>query len=378
MKRDVIIACFSIPAQKAGRVLVDGANWEGNAPYVWNFQDDQDDKAQIRDKAFISAARKIRAAALAKGGTGLVPYILNDAMRLGKFTQVGRVALVTFSAGNSAARFIMANPSDQQLIDTFISLDSTMFQRQPDGSVAEPNAEGMGWYQYAAYGISGFDASSMSIYLHTDIINKDPSVLSTGDSAKMVFAELRRLQDSMASVRDWSIPSPLDFNPLYELPRLNNSPRLWATSGENITEIDRVGNNIRLRLPSPAAPSAKCLGYKVTTAAGCAHVACANDFQRAIYDTFLAPRWRNPEKFSCLGPECIRPFTPTTPLSGFGAYGSFTETTVVPTSKEVNMAALTAQWDAMGLPRWDLIYSGAAAVGAAALAGAVSYFFLKD
>lgn len=378
MKRDVIIACFSIPAQKAGRKLVDGTNWEGNAPYVWNLQDDPDDKSQIRDKAFISTARKIRAAALAKGGTGLVPYILNDAMGRGKFTQVGRVALVTFSAGNSAARFIMANPSDQQLIDTFISLDSTAFQRQPDGSVAEPNAEGMGWYQYAAYGISGFDASSMSIYLHTDIVNKEPSMMSTGDSAKMVFAELRRVQDSMASVRDWSIPSPLDFNPTYELGRLNNSPRLWATNGENITEIDRVGNNFRLRLPTPSVLGAKCAGNKVTTPAGCMHVACANDFQRAIYDTFLAPRWRNPEKFACLGPECIRPFTPTPPLSGFGSYGAFTETTVVPTSKEINMASLTAQWDAMGLPRWDLIYGGLGFAGAAAIAAGVSYFFLKD
>lgn len=378
MKRDVIIACFSIPAQEAGRKLVDGTNWEGNAPYVWQFPDDASIQGQIRSGGFESAARNIRAAALAKGGTGLVPYILNDAMKKGKFTQVGRVALVTFSAGNSAARFLMANPSDQQLIDTFISLDSTAFQKNAKGEVAEPNAEGMGWYQYAAYGISGFDASSMSIFLHTDIVNKEPSILSTGESARMIFDELKRTRASMDSVRDVSVPSPLDFNPTYELGRLNGSPRLWATNGENITEIDRVGNNFRLRLPTPSVLGAKCAAYSVTSPAGCMHVACANDFQRAIYDTFLAPRWRNPEKFACLGPECIRPFTPTPPLSGFGSYGAFTETTVVPTSKEINMASLTAQWDAMGLPRWDLIYGGLGFAGAAAIAAGVSYFFLKD
>lgn len=377
MKRDIIIACFSdpgtgTPERKEVRQLVYGSDWK-NAPYVWNFPDDGSFKGDIRSQGFESAARKL--VAEAGGAERLLPYILNKIVQnsLGAVTSIGRVALVTFSAGNSAARFLMQSPSSQQLIDTFISLDSTAFQKNPQTKQPwEVANEGQGWYQYPTFGLQGLDASAMSIYLHTSIINANPDIMSTKASAELIFNELRKTKASMDAVRDVTIPSPLDFNPQYWLGHLASGPRTkyWPVGMEGPSVMDRIGNNFRIWLPTN--------GQNQTDG----HIACCYDFQRAIFDTFLKPRWNNPEEFSCLGPECIKQFTPDPPLSGFSGpsrgMGAFTATTVVPTSKEVDMTKLGTTWELMGLPRWDLIYKGIAVAGAGALAAGVSYFFLKD
>lgn len=375
-KRDIIIACFSIPAQKAGRDLLATANWEGNAPYVWQFPDDPSVEGSIRSGGFKKSAMKLVAEAKAAGGVGVMAYLLNKIVKesKGQVADIGRVAIVTFSAGNSAARFLMTHPADQQLIDSFVSLDSTTVQLDGNGVPVVSDAQAQGWYQYAAYGISSFDASSLSVYLSTNAPGTTPDIMPTRACASLIFDELRRVRKSMDEVRDTSIPSPLDFNPTYPLELLNNSPRLWATGGEQVLVEERIGNNFRLYLPNIAL-GPKCKAYGIPGQGECSHIACANDFQLGIVNAILAPRWRNPDKFVCLGPDCIRPFNPYPPLSGFGAY---TETVIVPTTREINMAALTAEWDRMGLFRWDLFNKGLVVGGAAAVAAAVSYFFLKD
>lgn len=375
VKRDIIIAIFSdpgtgTPERKEVRKLVYGSDWK-NPPYVWNFPDDssvKNDKG-IRSGGYESSARKLVASA--GGADRLLPYLLNKIVKesLGAVTEIGRVAIVTFSAGNSAARFLMQSPVTQQMLDTFISLDSTAFQLAPNGQPFEVASEGQGWYQYPTFGIQGFDASTMSVFLHTSIVNANPNVMSTKSSAELIFDELRKTRQSMDAVRDTSIASPLDFLPKYppdvDPAVLNASPhtRYWPAGSPAAVVADRIGNNIRIWLPTNATNQTN------------GHIACGYDYQRAIFDNYLKPRWNNPEQFSCLGPECIKQFRPDPPLSGLGA---LTATTVVPTTKEIDMATLGATWSAMGLPRWDLIYRGLGFAATAAVAGAASYYVLKD
>ncbi len=366
-KRDVIIACFSEPDKPAIRDMVYGSDWK-NPPFVYSFPDDGSIPGQIRSQGYESSGRKLMAEAKSRGGTGILPLLLNKAMGSPGFgsNQIGRVALVTFSAGNSGARFIMQNPSDQALLDTFISLDSTAFQINPQTKRPWDVAnEGQGYYQYPTFGLQGLDASAMSIYLHTSIINANPNIMSTKASAELIFDELRKTKASMDAVRDVSIPSPLDFNPQYWLGFLNEGPRTsyWPKGYEGVHVMDRIGNNFRLWLKTNGDTQIN------------GHIACCYDFQRSIYDTFVKPRWNNPEEFSCLGPDCIKQFTPDPPLSGFGAYDA---TTIVPTTKEVDMASLTATWSAMGLPRWDLARTGAAIAAGFALGALVTWAALGD
>jgi len=371
-KRDIIIACFSKPGgdpeKDAIAKMVYGSAWK-EAPYVWSFPDDPSFPGDIRSEGYTSSARQL--VAEAKGGP-LIPLILNKINKSAGITEFGRVALVTFSAGNSAARFIMQSPADQQLLDTFISLDSTAFMKDPSGQPFRVAKEGLGYYQYPTFGLQGLDASAMSIYLHTSIINANPNIMSTKASAELIFDELRAIRTSMddPKVRDKSIPSPLDFNPGYYYGSLNAGPRTkyWPVGYEGVHVMDRIGNNFRLWLKTNSETQIN------------GHIACCYDFQRGIYDTFLKPRWNQPEDYSCLGPECIKQFSPDPPLSGLGrglgALG-YTETVEVPKTKSVDMDALHATWAAMGLPRWDLAYKAGALALGAGLAAAVTYCFLS-
>ncbi len=382
-KRDIIIACFSEPGgdpeKDAIRKMVYGSDWK-NPPYVWSFPDDSSVKNEkgIRSEGYASSARKIQAEGKDRG---MIPVILNKITAKSGITDFGRIALVTFSAGNSAARFIMQRTLDQQMIDTFVSLDSTAFMKDPNGQPFEVANDGLGYYQYPTFGLQGLDASAMSVFLHTSIVNDNPNILSTKDSAELVFNVLRGFKTSMDKVRDTSIPSPLDFVPGYYFGALNAGPRTryWPQGYEGVHVMDRIGNNFRLWLKTNGDTQIN------------GHIACCYDFQRGIYDTFLKPRWNNPEEYSCIGPDCIKQFTPDPPLSGlsglsgtglfdarggFGAFGA-TETVQVPTTKSVDNEALRETWSALGLPRWDLAYKAGAVTLAAATDAAVTYCFLK-
>lgn len=386
-KRDIIIACFSEPGgdpeKDAIRKMVYGSAWK-DPPYVWSFPDDSSVKNEkgIRSEGYASSAKKIQAEGK---GKGMLPVILNKITAASSITEFGRIALVTFSAGNSAARFIMQNPSDQQMLDTFISLDSTAFMKDPKGQPFEVANDGLGYYQYPTFGIQGFDASAMSIYLHTSIVNDNPNILSTKDSAELIFNVLRQTRASMddPKVRNVNLPSPLRFNPQYWLPLLNQGPRTryWPQGYEGVHVMERIGNNFRLWLKTNGDTQIN------------GHIACCYDFQRSIYDTFLKPRWNNPEDFSCLGPECIKQFTPDPPLSGLGGFGqlrgfgrpmggvgglgAITQTVQVPTTKHVDNEALRETWSSIGLPRWDLAYKAGAVTLAALATATITYCFLK-
>jgi len=317
----------------------------------------------IRDFGFGTSVREH----IAAGRGSPLAYYTNQATKQSGGDTWDRVAVVTFSAGHSGARQLMAIDSDQ--IDTYISLDSLTLAKDGNGKFMDYAEGGLGVSTYIPMGIAGFDASCMSIYLHTDITT--PGTSSTRDSAKAVFAELQWTWDNMQK----ALLNPAEgfawLNPEYPFDRIANGPRQWwprdASHPDPVTGAapyveQRVGNNFRIHLPTNVQNQAD------------GHRACGADFQRAIFDTFLMPRWNNPSSFSCVGDGCIRPFSKYPPLSGFGAYGKIE----APTSKSIDMEAMFARWEAAGLKRWDLIYGGLGFAGAAAIAAGVSYFFLKD
>jgi hypothetical protein len=317
------------------------------------------------------------------------------------------VCVLSFSEGTAGARKIMVNPKDAARIDAFISLDSTAVSK----TFVNWDAQGYGWDQYAQFGTYALDGSCLQVFLHTDITNKNADVASTGDTAKKVFSYLHNTFDAVnAEIKRNGGVSPLDFAPGYLTDRLNEGPRYFAPDpSTRVIVEDQIGNNFRIRLPTPIPFSAKCKSEGVCQGpggvmvceggVGCAHTACAVDFARGVMDTYLTPRWNNPEKFSCIGENCLRPFSKDPPLSGLAGWdaalaksralrsgggfaglaglGAFGDD-VRPTTKEIDMGSLRAEFDALGLPRWDILNTGIAVAGAAAVAAGLSYLVLKD
>jgi hypothetical protein len=404
-KRDLILAFFSNPSKATDpeRFVYTNPDWK-NAPFVYSVPDKyscpgltrpqgprpcpvpnvqgfscpggiiDECSGGIRDFGFATSVREHVQA----GGGSPLAYYTNQATKLSGGDTWGRIAVVTFSAGHSGARQLMAIDSDQ--IDTYISLDSLTLAKDGNGKFLDYAEGGLGVSSYVPMGIAGFDASCMSIYLHTDITT--PGTSSTRDSAKAVFDELRwtwnNMQKALLDPRD----SFAWLNPEYPTARLVEGPRKWwprdAQHPDPIIE-DRIGNNIRIHLPTT---------YK-TQEDG--HRACGADFQRAVFDTFLMPRWNNPSQYSCTGPGCINPFSKDPPLAGFGGYGADVADVVgrrrrlaalglvsAPTSRYVDWDAMVSRWQAAGLFRWDLFYKMAAAAGGAIAAAALAHAALKD
>lgn len=373
MKRDLVISFFAWPDSLAQRGVIMGGAWN-NAPVVYNVGKKGNwDLSRLRDL----------------GGGSILTGILNEAMRPSLANPAGvkewgRVAILSFSEGTSGARQIMVNPADQQRLDAYISLDSAAVAR----SFVEWDAQGFGWRQYLDYGTLALDGSCLQVFLHTDITNKNPDVASTGDTAKKVFSALHATFDPInAELKRNGGVSFLDFAPGYHEERLNAGPRYFAPDRSTQVFVeDRIGNNFRIRLPSPIPYSDQCKTSGVCQGkdgngkpimvcdggVGCAHTACAVDFARGILDTYLTPRWNNPEQYSCIGSDCLRSYITGTALSGFG------DAQVVPTSRMVDNEALRADFDRLGLPRWDRINTGLAVGAAALLAGTATYLALKD
>lgn len=193
----------------------------------------------------------------------------------------GRVCAVGFSAGRSGVQQLLNHPADRAAMDAVIDLDGLHFMRGTNG--AAPEAQVSPWVEY---GKLAADASHLLALLHTAIVPVNSNkIFSTTESNAILFDRITQVVGSSGQQQPWN-QDDLVRGPPPPAVTVNNP--IWGKNGkvvkyENVTydamppmSIRMVGNAFSVAMPGTRPAD---------------HIFAANWGQRAMWQTFLAPRW---------------------------------------------------------------------------------------
>ncbi len=219
--------------------------------------------------------------ALKREGGRALPALLRMAHAKCGGDDIGRVAAVGFSAGRSGVQQLMTNAEDRAAIDTIIDLDGLHFLRTAQGPAQAQIAP---WVEY---GKLCFDASHCLALLHTAIVPANNNVIySTTESNQFLWERLSPILNAPGNQRQQWSPENLSKGPPPPAVTVNNP--IWGANGK-VSKYEKVVYNEMPPLDLRTAGNYFTVGMPGQRPAD--HIFAANWGQRAIWQTFLAPRW---------------------------------------------------------------------------------------
>lgn len=260
---------------------------------VYSF--DGENSAGVNTDRFKGIAKKYRNPVTKR----IVPNLIEQArrgLRLGD-EPVGRVALVTFSAGRYMLTEALKHPADRACIDTVIDMDGLNTVRMMSDNLAAmmpPDASGY-YYQdtpglgpFRDFGGLALDGTHLMVNWHTDVPSGVSSVAGTAESCQRLYGVLSSMAVGLPDVRTqkWSQavleggPPP----PVAHTPAQNDVARTWDAMPA--LDVETVGNNFRIHLPGHGA-------------AGGVHIFTGYWGQGAVWRALLAPRWNGDAMVTC-------------------------------------------------------------------------------
>lgn len=244
---------------------------------------------ECRFKTLIERARSY------KDGRMLPSIVATAKKRMGITDAIGRIAIVTFSAGTKMAKELLKHPLDRAAIDTVIDMDGLTFTRLWTGLDPE------GVDRWVQYGMQCFDGTHLLVNWHTDITPVNlKDVASTTEASDVVYGALAHAAAIQALTPGAPAPvsQPFDREELYAGPP---PPPAYTPAQEDMARtwdemppltLTEVGNAHAIRMPGRG---------------GGAHIFSAYWGQGAVWRTFLVPRWNNPEKYRCTSSNVSAP-----------------------------------------------------------------------
>lgn len=223
--------------------------------------------------------------ALKREGGRALPALLRAAKAKCGGDTIGRVAVVGFSAGRTGVQQLLTNAADRAAIDTVMDLDGLHFLRTNAGPA---DAQIAPWVEY---GRQCFDASHLLCLLHTAIVPGNSNVIySTTQSNDFLFQRLAPILSSPGNQCQ-----PFDAGNLVKgppPPAITVDDPIFGPDGKvkgykKVTypdvppmDLRRVANYFTVGMPGTRPAD---------------HIFAANWGQRAMWQTFLAPRWNQQE-----------------------------------------------------------------------------------
>jgi hypothetical protein len=197
---------------------------------------------------------------------------------------IGRVAVVGFSAGRTGVQQLLTNAQDRAAIDTVLDLDGLHLMR----NAAAVDASLAPW---VAFGKQCFDASHCLALLHTAIVPENSGqIYSTTESNNLLYQRLAPVLDAPGGQRQpWSAENLTKGPPP---PAVTVKDPIWGANGK-VVRYDTVTYSQMPPLDLRAAANYFTLAMPGTRPAD--HIFAANWGQRALWQTFLAPRWNMQE-----------------------------------------------------------------------------------
>jgi len=209
---------------------------------------------------------------------------------------IGRIAVVDFSAGRCMASEVLQHADDRANVDTVIDMDGlnlvTLWNGKVDpGTRLKDGTFMTGWTQggvgvWAEYGRLALNSQHLLVNWHTDI----PAPVGGGASTTAANALLYQMLSSMVAEGETAISQAYDPQALYAgppppdayTPAQNDKARTWSVMPQ--LDVQDVGNCHRIRMPGSR---------------GGAHIFSCYWGQGAVWRTFLVPRWNDPNPGRC-------------------------------------------------------------------------------
>lgn len=286
-KTDVIVSAFATPPQESFRALAQDLSLFVNPPVVIGVEPKMEPGEILASAGFNRTADALKA----QDPQG---SILRPLLRRLKGYEIRSVTLIGFSAGNQFLKRVLAGP-DADWVDGVVCLDGLTVQKLWSGKLHEPDLKT--WGDFA---LRAARDRRLFVNAYTDIASHSKQVTSTAEAAVAVMDYVQeRLTGTVQN-------PPYDTNNLVLGPP---PPSVTITvnrpTAEGAVPITRTWDE----MPMPdisAIGNAWSLGYGGNAEPD--HVFISRYVQRAIWKTFLAPRFN--EGLFCSGTDV--------PVSGLG------------------------------------------------------------
>jgi len=297
MARDVIISAFATPPQAKMRALAQNLNLFKDTPLiidvngigsdVWKGPDDISRKPREPwgGKPFAREAAMYRQ----RGGGSVLRGLINAHMR-SPGDDPRRIAIVAFSAGGTFAHKVLEEA--RHLIDTVILLDALHIAKTPNGKFSGKDAKP--WIEFASKA-----ALAGCLTERTDLVGalKGPVFVSAHTAIKQSADKERLVGNTTASTQAvWrTVLEREPFCPPFEYPltklRTSAPDAFPVTIGpsQGVPPPAKTWTSMPVPVIDVAVGNMFALNYGGTGPAD--HVLQAWHIQRAIWETFLAPRW---------------------------------------------------------------------------------------
>lgn len=267
---DCIISAYATPPQDSHRALAQDMSLFVNPPVVIGVEPQMQAGELLASAGFNRTADALKA----QDPQG---SILRPLLRRLKGYEIRSVTMIGFSAGNQFLKRVLAGP-DADWVDGVICLDGLTVQKLWNGKLHEPDLKT--WGDFA---VRAATDQRLFVNAYTDIASHSKQVTSTAEAATAVM-------DYVQEHVSGSVP-----NPPYNTDELVTGPPPPAvtitvnrpTAGGSVP-ITRTWET--MPMPSIAAiGNAWSLGYGGNAEPD--HVFMSRYAQRAIWRTFLAPRF---------------------------------------------------------------------------------------
>ncbi len=292
--RDVILTFFASKAVKGCELACsEPVEMLSRPSSVYSF--DGENSGGTNTDRFTGIAKKYRNPVTKR----ILPNLLEQArrgLRLGD-EPIGRVAIVTFSAGRYMMTECLKHPADRASIDTVIDMDGLNTVRMMSNNapaLMPPDASG--YYYQDTPGIGPFrdfgglclDGTHCMVNWHTDVPSGYASVAGTKESCLYLYDVLSSMAAGVPDVvtQKWSMDTLMAGPPPPEVttPAQSDIARVWSAMPPLV--VTPVGNAFRVYLPGQGA-------------AGGVHIFSGYWGQGAVWRTFLVPRWNGEALVSC-------------------------------------------------------------------------------
>jgi hypothetical protein len=284
---DVIVSAFATPPQQSYRALAQDTTLFVHEPLVLGVEPQMEAGEVLASAGFDRTANALQA----QDPQG---SILRPLLRRLKGYSIRSVTLIGFSAGNQFVKRVLATP-DAEWVDGVICLDGLTVQKLWNGKLHEPDLKI--WGDFA---VRAAKDRRLFVNAHTDIASHSKQVTSTAEAAEAVMDYVQERVTGTV----WN--PPFDANNLVAGPP---PPSVTITVNRPTAQGNVPITRTWDEMPMPAITAignAWSLSYGGNAEPD--HVFISRYVQRAIWKTFLAPRF-NAGLF-CAGT--------TLPVSGLG------------------------------------------------------------
>jgi hypothetical protein len=318
MPTDVIISAFATPPQSRAREVAQpldrferrpkllGLSGIGSDVFMGPGDTERAPREPWGGKPFAREAAMYRA----KGGGSVLRGLLNSQAR---GIEVGRIALVGFSAGGTFLSKVLENEEDRKMVDVCLVLDGLHIARIPNGPFIQQSLQP--WAEYAALamytgvvaerGTGNRDPFLGPVFAsaHTQIRQSaalEAIVGNTTTSTEAVIEAAAVVVGKKQAAGTWRAGTPkhitTDFGaltrnvpkdafPVAIGPAASGKPTPWARTAAPYKAWHAM--------PEPLVEAAwgNCYAFDYGGTVAADHVLQAWHVQRALWETLLIPRW---------------------------------------------------------------------------------------